>query len=81
MPVRSLVVTWITLGEDGVLDSGFAVLEVAQGTWSTPARACWGEPPQLSTENQLRTNSKGSKVIIHQEFCYFRPLDQELASI
>ena len=28
------------------------------GTWSAPARACWGRPPQLSTEKRLRMNRR-----------------------
>jgi hypothetical protein len=78
MPVRSLVVTWITLGETGV--STGSTRAIALGTWSTPARACWGEPPQLSTENHLRKEFEG---LDHssRRILLFDPLDQELSVI
>ena len=52
----------------------------ASGTWLTPARACWGEPPQLSTENHLRKEFEG---LDHSSLrnWLFDPLDQELCVI
>ena len=54
--------------------------EIAEWTWSTPARACWGEPPQLSTENHLRKEFEG---LDHSSLrmWLFVPLDQELCVI
>jgi hypothetical protein len=48
-------------GERHVLiESGVELMSVVDNhlevrrTWPTPARACWGRPPQLSTEKRPR---------------------------
>ena len=35
-----------------------SLIQKVTGTWSAPARACWGRPPQLSTEKRLRINRR-----------------------